>query len=277
MTCPICSSTSTTRKNGSFVLNACKECNAIWTPTVATTEYYSQEYTLVRQYSPFDHHRRYIERLPEQWKLLSTIEQYSKGKNLLDIGCDYGHFLDVARKNGYKVVGVELNENARNYCTLIGIETFKEIDQVSIKSFDVITLWHCLEHIEFPIQFLKQISAKYCSGDTVVCIRVPNYSSLPSKVFKSKWIWFQPKQHHLHFTKESLQKAIEVAGFEVKFIQSQRPNSFKTLLGSLFSLTVESNYSKRGIMATFKAIARSIWHYLNSVELFAIASIKSKN
>jgi len=277
MSCPICASTSITQqKNGSFVLNTCKECTAIWSPTVATTEYYSHQYNLVQQLSDFEHHRRYIERLPEQWKLLSTIEQYSKGTNLLDIGCDYGHFLDVARKNGYKVVGIELNEKARNYCTHIGIETFKEIDQLYTKSFDVITLWHCLEHVEFPVQFLQQISAKYCSDDTVVCIRVPNFSSFPSKVLKSKWIWFQPKQHHLHFTKKSLQNTLELAGFEVKFLQSQRPNSLKTLLGSLFSLTVESNYSKRGIMAAFKAMARSVWHYFNSVELYAIASVKSK-
>lgn len=278
MTCPICSSTEATScKNGSYSLNQCTQCTGIWTPTVATTEYYTQQYNLVQQLSDFEHQRRYIERLPEQWKLLSTIEQFSNGKNLLDIGCDFGHFLDIARRNGYYVTGVEPSETARAYSSQIGIETYKEISGLPSKKYDVITLWHCLEHIEFPVQFLGQIASKHCSNETVVCIRVPNYKSLPSKLFKSKWIWFQPKQHHLHFTKKSLQNALELAGFEVKFLQSQRPNSLKTIFGSFFALAVESNYSKRGIMPTFKAIARSIWHYLNSVELFAIASVKSKN
>lgn len=277
MTCPICtSSTTSTLKNGSFILYNCNDCAAIWTPTVASTDYYSHSYTLVQQFSDFEHQRRYIERLPEQWKLLSSIEQYSSGKKLLDIGCDYGHFLDVARRNGYKITGVEPSENARNFCSQIGIESYPDINQLPINTYDVITLWHCLEHIEFPVQFLRQIAEQCCSDKTIVCIRVPNYSSLPSKIFKSKWIWFQPKQHHLHFTTKSLQNALELAGFEVKFIQSQRPNSLKTVLGSFFALTVESNYTKRGIMTTFKAIARSFWHYFNSVELFAIASLNSK-
>lgn len=278
MNCPICTSTTTsTLKNGRFFLNICNECSAIWTPTVASNEYYSQEYSLVQQYSPFEHHRRYIERLPEQWKLLSTIERYSKGKNILDIGCDYAHFLDVARKNGYQVTGVEPSETARVYCSQIGIETYKDISELPSKKYDVVTLWHCLEHIEFPAQFLTQIAENFTSNETVLCIRVPNYSSLPSRIFKSKWIWFQPKQHHLHFTKKSLQKAIDLAGFEVKFLQSQRPNTFKTLFGSFYALAVESNYNRRGMAATFKAIARSIWHYFHSVELFAIATPKSKN
>lgn len=278
MNCPICSSSSTTIiKNGTFVLSSCNECTAVWTPSVVSTEYYSQEYSLVKKLSDFEHHRRYIERLPEQWKLLSIIEEFSTGKQLLDIGCDYGHFLDVARKNGYSVSGVEPSENAREYCSHIGIDSFKTIQELPSKQYDVITLWHCLEHIEFPVQFLQQIANKFCIKKTVVCIRVPNFASFPSKVFKSKWIWFQPKQHHLHFTKKSLQKTMELAGLEMKIIKSQRPNSLKTMMGTLFSLLVETNYSKRGIVATCKVIARSIWHYIHSVELFVIASPKAKN
>lgn len=278
MTCPICSSTEATScKNGSYSLNQCTQCTAIWTPTVVSTEYYSQQYTLVQLLSDFEYQRRYIERLPEQWKLLSTIEQCSKGKYLLDIGCDFGHFLDVARRNGYKVTGVEPSETASAFCSQIGIETYKEISNLPSKKYDVITLWHCLEHIEFPVQFLKQITSNFTSNETILCIRVPNFTSLPSKVFKSKWIWFQPNQHHLHFTKKSLQKVIELSGLEVKFLQSQRPNTVKTLFGSLFALAVESNYHQRGIAATFKAIARSIWHYFHSVEFFVVATVKSKS
>ncbi len=277
MKCPICSSTEVTPvRNGSYMLQQCKKCTTIWTPTVETTEYYSSEYNLVQQYSNFENQRRYIERLPEQWKLISTIQKYSQGKNLLDIGCDYGHFLDVARKNGYDVVGVEPSIQARAFCTQIGLKTVEDISKVEKQDFDVITMWHCLEHIEYPTEFLQQLNNSYSHDSTVLCIRVPNFSSVPSKLFKSKWIWFQPKQHHLHFTKISLQFVLEQAGFEVKFIRSQRPNSLKTLLGTLYALMVESNYSKRGIMATLKTFARSLWHYFNSVELFAIATPKAK-
>jgi cyclopropane fatty-acyl-phospholipid synthase-like methyltransferase len=277
MKCPICNSVSaTTIIHGSYRLNECKDCTAIWTPTVVSTEYYSSEYTLVEQYSNFENHRRFIERLPEQWKLISIIQKYSQGKKLLDIGCDYGHFLDIARKSGFEVVGVEPSVQARAYCNQIGITTSEDISNVFQQKFDVITMWHCLEHIEYPTNYLQNIRDSFSHNSTLLCIRVPDFESLPSKLFSSRWIWFQPKQHHLHFTKSSLKNALTLAGFSIISIKSQRPNNLKTILGTLFALSVESTYTKRGFLATIKTIVRSIWHYVSSVELFVVAKPMTK-
>lgn len=275
--CPICSSTIYTNfRNGNYLLYKCTNCKAIWTPTVEDEEYYKREYTLVSKLSEFEQHRRYIERLPEQWKLISTIKKYSKGKNLLDIGCDYGHFLDVARKAGFKVEGVELSENARLFCSMNSLKVYEELSTVPQKTFDIITLWHVYEHVEKPVDFLKEINSSYCHSETTVYIRVPDFASLPSKLFKNKWIWFQPKQHHLHFTKSSLSFALIEAGFAVVSITSQRPNTIKTMFGTIYALFVESEFQKRNFKSTIKAVLRMLWHYISSVEVFAIAMQNKK-
>jgi len=84
--------------------------------------------------------------LKNKLKLLNSLK--TEEKNVLDIGCGTGDFLLICKNGGWNVSGVEPNKNARNLVeTKLDSTIFADIDNLSSKQFDVITLWHVLEHV----------------------------------------------------------------------------------------------------------------------------------
>ena len=95
--------------------------------------------------SLYQYIRRYT--LKRKFKLITN---YCRNGNILDIGCATGEFLNVFKNNNWKVYGIEPDNDARdfavkNYNISVGKE--EEISNLEPKSFDVVTMWHVLEHV----------------------------------------------------------------------------------------------------------------------------------
>ena len=90
-------------------------------------------------------------------------------------------------------------------------------------------MWHVLEHLQKPTEVLQQLHAKMNSGGLLV-VRVPDAGSLWARVMRDKWIWFQPHHHVVQYTSTTLRKVVEGAGFNVKMLRSQYPNTYHTKL-----------------------------------------------
>ena len=110
--------------------------------------------------------RSYIESKKDYFreakKTIKKIKKYKEKGKLLEIGCAGGYFLKVAKKMGYKVVGVEISEEMSDYArNSLGLKVitgvFEEID-FDKEKFDVIYGAHVLEHIPDPLDFLNKIS-----------------------------------------------------------------------------------------------------------------------
>jgi 2-polyprenyl-3-methyl-5-hydroxy-6-metoxy-1,4-benzoquinol methylase len=121
---------------------------------------------------------------------------------LLDIGSGLGHFLQVAKSDGWQVDGVEPRPEAVKYCyEKFGInvhEGFLEDLKCSPASYDVITLWDVLEHVYDPFQFIQRC-VDLLSPDGLMVLAIPNASGWPARLFKCHWRYVMPT--HLHYFK----------------------------------------------------------------------------
>lgn len=136
---------------------------------------------------------------------------------LLDIGCGKGQFLWNASQAGYDVHGLDVSARAVAYAReRFGVSAeVGTLDMMvsSGRQFDVVTLWHVLEHFTDPFQALRSIHALLREGGVCV-IEVPNLYSLKFMLSRSKWEGGNhPLYHRTFFSAATLGRAIRKAGF----------------------------------------------------------------
>lgn len=261
---------------GSTKLLRCEVCDAVYNASAPSAEelktYYEEEYIIESSAADAEaaaaaaEHRRLF-RLPEQIKLTADIAKLKPAPaSVLDIGCERGFFLDEIRRFGYKVKGVEPSSAAREYCKKIGIEAVASLDQTN-ELFDVIVMWHSLEHFPNPMQTIQDIRSRLVKGG-VLLVRVPAFDSKPRKILGQRWIWFQPKNHYFHYSETSLRKLLELNGLDVVELRTQRPNDRLTGMSYRLSTAVYGRYSKFH-PTLWKRLAQ-IYQKITGVELYAI-------
>jgi len=147
-------------------------------------------------------------------KKLSWINKKfpSKGK-LLDIGAGTGDFLLEARKAGWKISGIEPNENARERAKEKCVELFENTEKFKSNKFDVITLWHVLEHVhDLRTQIIEYEHLLKKNG--LLLIAVPNFKSYDAQYYKEHWAAFDVPRHLWHFSQNSFKHLIEGTSFK---------------------------------------------------------------
>lgn len=127
--------------------------------------------------------------------------------HILDFGCGVGDFLHYAQKKGCEITGCDLSEDARKYASeKLGktIVSPEEIFALSHSTFDVITMWHVLEHID-DLRFQTEQLYRLLKENGRLVVAVPNYMSYDAQHYKDKWAAYDVPRHLNHFHKESLQ------------------------------------------------------------------------
>lgn len=173
---------------------------------------------------------------------LITRENASKG-NLLDIGAGTGDFLNQANKSGWNSVGVEPNEKAKNIAIAKGVNFVASLDDLDNNSFDVITMWHVLEHVpdlDFQIKTLKRL----LKPNGTIFIAVPNFKSFDAKHYKSFWAAYDVPRHLWHFSKISIQKLFTKENLKLKKVKPMWFDSFYVCLLSEKYKTGKMNFIK---------------------------------
>jgi len=138
--------------------------------------------------------------LRKKRKLASKL-QLQKG-NLLDVGCGTGDFLHTCRDDGWNVQGVEPSESARKLASQKGITTAESIDLVK-GSFQLITLWHVLEHVPDLNETLNKLYNLLAPAGTLL-LAVPNHTSLDGQKYKEEWAGYDVPRHLWHFTQQNM-------------------------------------------------------------------------
>jgi 2-polyprenyl-3-methyl-5-hydroxy-6-metoxy-1,4-benzoquinol methylase len=142
----------------------------------------------------------------------------AKGVRLLDVGCSNGAYLAAMREKGWEVEGVEFDrdavEYARNSRSLKVTQGDVEngLGQLAGASFDVVTVWHVLEHAFDPAAALKQIRRVLKPGG-VLMLEVPNYASPLASLFKRYWFPMDIPRHLYQFTPGTMKMMLAKAGF----------------------------------------------------------------
>jgi SAM-dependent methyltransferase len=134
---------------------------------------------------------------------------------LLDYGCGNGSFAAWISCFGFEAVGLEpfsLSRTVtRERLTLIQAPLASVEDKLG--EFDVITLWHVLEHLAEPVAVLQQL-ARRLRTDGVLVVSVPNFRSWQRTLFGGGWFHLDPPRHLLHFEPETLRDCLRRAGLE---------------------------------------------------------------
>jgi 2-polyprenyl-3-methyl-5-hydroxy-6-metoxy-1,4-benzoquinol methylase len=174
----------------------------------------------------------------------SIVKKYSNGKTLMDIGCGTGEFLYYCQKNSFDTTGIEPNEKARKFATeTFGLTVFDEskLDDFFPATFDVVTMWHVLEHVHKLNERIEQIG-RLLKPDGTLIIAVPNSDSWDAGKYKDFWAAYDLPRHLYHFTQESLKKLAKRNNFSVKTIIPLKFDAFYISLLSEKYLTGQQNY-----------------------------------
>ncbi len=173
-------------------------------------------------------------------KKLNWIHSYFPEKgNLLDIGAGTGEFLVQAKKQGWKVKGIEPDENARLLANKKGIKLVSNSDTFKAEKFDVITMWHVFEHVyDLKNQIIELEHLLKKNG--LLIIAVPNYKSYDAIYYKEFWAAFDVPRHLWHFSHSSFKKILSGTTFsEVNF----KPLLFDSFYVSLLSEKIKTGNS----------------------------------
>ena len=189
-------------------------------------------------------------------KKVKLINHYANSnKSLLDIGCGTGEFLSYAKKHHWKIQGVEVSDSARKKAEDKNISVHESLDKFSNIKFNVITLWHVLEHLPNLKKNIQQIESLLTEDGTLI-IAVPNYKSYDAQFYKEYWAAFDTPRHLWHFSQTSISKIFNEYNFQ---IEKTLPMYFDSYYVSLLSEKYKNgkiNYPNaiyRGWLSNIKA------------------------
>src|SRR3954471_2345067 len=135
-------------------------------------------------------------------KKLALLSKFYKTGRILDIGCGTGEFLNTCKQAKWDTVGIEPDENARKMAQnnfSLDVKAEEELKNLQDESFDVISMWHVLEHVpdlKGRIEDLKRL----LKPNGLILIAVPNCDSHDAKLYKEFWAAYDVPRHLYHFT-----------------------------------------------------------------------------
>jgi len=225
--CPICSSNTftpyltakdRTASHQNFNLQKCSACGFLITnprPDIHSIgEFYKSEKYISHtgaNKTLLDKIYLQARKLTLRWKL-TLINQYKKSGILLDYGCGTGEFVDRMQTNGWQTTGVEPSDAARRKAIELSnssiVPSLLEINH----KFDVITLWHVLEHVHDLNAKIAELKDRL-KDDGIIFIAVPNHESADAMHYKDNWAGYDVPRHVWHFSKTNMQQLLDKHGF----------------------------------------------------------------
>ena len=170
-------------------------------------------------------------------KLITSLSD--KGK-ILDIGCGTGDFLLAANKAGWQTIGFEPNNKAKKISKQKGIEITEETKILENYSFDVITMWHVLEHVPDLEEYILELKRLLKPKGTII-IAVPNFKSFDAEFYGRYWAAYDVPRHIWHFSKTSISKIFLEKKLQVVNVLPMKFDSFYVSLLSERYRTGKSN------------------------------------
>lgn len=136
---------------------------------------------------------------------IDLMKSIKTSVKVLDIGAGAGDFALALKAHGYEVDGVEPNETARDVALQKGIDLKATTTDLPDDSFDVITMYHVLEHVP-DINIQKEELNRLLKKDGTLIIALPNYKSYDASYFKSFWAGYDVPRHLYHFNRDNVRK-----------------------------------------------------------------------
>jgi 2-polyprenyl-3-methyl-5-hydroxy-6-metoxy-1,4-benzoquinol methylase len=187
---------------------------------------------------------------------LNLINSHQPSKGLiLDIGAGTGDFLSVAQKDGWKTIGVEPSDKAKSIAKSKGVSFVEKTAELESHSFDVISMWHVLEHVPNLEEQIKELKRLLKPSGTLI-VAVPNFKSFDAKHYRNFWAAYDVPIHFWHFSKTAIQKLFAKENMTLEKVLPMKFDSFYVSLLSEKYKTGKMNYFKAffiGLQSNWKA------------------------
>jgi SAM-dependent methyltransferase len=206
-----------------FKIVKCPDCGLVRTENPPTADIIGKYYLSEDYISHSDSKKGITERLyhfarvimlQRKNRLISSLFSNKRGF-LLDIGSGTGYFPAFMQKKGWRVQGIEISEQARNFSiSKFGLQVFppEEIDSLDQGVFNCITLWHVMEHFDDPPLWFTKIG-RLLKDDGYCIIAVPNVASSDASWFGKSWAAWDVPRHLWHFDPDSFSDMASRNGF----------------------------------------------------------------
>jgi len=238
----------------SFIICKCTTCHILFTNPRPTSNHISRYYDFPEYYSHNDSLKGLTQliyqlirkiTINQKIKLLNNLNP-KKGK-LLDFGCGTGEFIYQAKKKGWTVTGIEPNQKARqqakaklDHGIYENLGFLKKDDR-----FDIITLFHVIEHIHDLRTVMKKLIS-HLKSSAYIIIAIPNPDSFDANIYKEDWAGWDIPRHLYHFGTESIKSFQD--NFDLEIID-QRKLTFDSYYVSLLSEGYQN--PKRSILMNY--------------------------
>lgn len=187
---------------------------------------------------------------------LDLINSYQPSKGLiLDIGAGTGDFLAVAGNDGWKTVGVEPSDKAKGIAKSKGVSFVENTAELESHSFDVISMWHVLEHVPNLDEQIKELK-RLLKPTGILIVAVPNFKSFDAKHYGNFWAAYDVPIHFWHFSKKAIELLFAKENMNLQKVLPMKFDSFYVSLLSEKYKNGKMNYIKAfwiGLKSNWKA------------------------
>ena len=214
----------------------CAKCNLIFVnPRLnekALLQMYENDYFHRKVYAPNSRgFYGYVDYLSDKKNIIKTFENvfeylkaYKKKGKLLDVGCAFGFFLDLARKKGWETMGLEPSSQACSYIRdklnlLVHQGTLSKVI-LPPETFDLITMFDVIEHLRDPLAGLVKINRSLKYGG-LLAVTTADADSLLARILGQRLEDIRRTNEHLYiFSRETIVAMLKKCGFKVLKIKS---------------------------------------------------------
>lgn len=239
--CPVCGSdqlksvyacTDHTTSGETFHLQRCSACSFLFTNPHPDEQSIGSYYESENYISHTSSKKTLLDNV-YQWARLynlslkhNLVKKFASGKKILDFGCGTGHFLAYMKKKGMSVEGIEPSVHARTKAySVLKQAVHSSLREIPSGKFEVITLWHVLEHIHQLHETLQQLKERLTQNGTIF-IAVPNHLSHDAMYYQEHWAAYDVPRHLWHFTKNSMHQILQRHHLNIHHIEPMKLDAY---------------------------------------------------
>lgn len=222
----------------------CPQCGLIFIAPVPVNlaDYYPETYHFVPESSA------YLEAgsEPERYKI-EIVQRFSGKGRLLEIGPSYGSFTYLAKKAGFEVEAIEMNARCCRFLNeVVGARAINSNDPIDalqhLEPYDVVALWHVIEHLPDPWAILDAICANLKPGGIVV-LAAPNPNAFQFHLMGRYWPHVDAPRHLTLIPIELLAEKLQALGMKAELITTTDKGSlgWNTFGWEFFFTNLSSN------------------------------------
>ena len=221
--CYLCGSTDCSKIHDAIRYNfpprpfRCNQCGLVFLyPRMSPDkekEFYEKEYRSKYEiYKAEELWNKYIAETKQ--RVARFINLYTKETRLLEIGCASGFFLSEVKSRVGSVTGVELTKDYVVYARSRGLDIKETLEEIPDNAYDLIFMFHVLEHITDPIDYLRHLKQKLSPNGKLI-IEVPNVDDILISMYKIKnhLDFYWEIAHNFYFSKDTLGTVLQRAGY----------------------------------------------------------------